>query len=351
MVNYCILGYLIYDMSLKNQKKLVRYQVGAMPLIQHILACLDLKSLLAEQLILHGSDVFNVDRLILLISNLAIGKMPLYKLDEWVASMNLRSFGYKQPLMVSEDEFGQALDKLYQADHHALMGKIVSSAIKKFHINLAQIHNDATTIKYDDMGITQTEVELKKGDHLKLLAFNLSISAEGGVPIHYQTYPGSHTDDTLFIESWNTLVKICQRADFLYVTDSKYCTDAQLHHIVTHGGKVIALVPNTWNETQVFKEKLRKTMIAKTEIGRNKSQISELEYFSVYSGDYFTEKRGYRLHWFHSSEKKKRDHAHRKQQLQCAEKELTSLVGELNTKQYKTREAILRTSQKILKKY
>lgn len=351
-------------MLVENQKTLVRYQVGAMPLIQHIITRLHLKERLAEQLPLHANElVSSVDTLILLISNLVIGKMPLYKLNDWVGSIDLRCFGHKKPdsFTVSDDKFGRALDKLYQADRASLMTQVVLSAIKEFNINLAQIHNDSTTIEaYGDIaGVTRTGVELKRGynpnrgSDLKQLIFNLSISADGGVPIHHKTYPGNRTDDTLHIESWNTLTQICQSVHFLYVADSKLCTDEQLNYIVTHGGRAITIIPNTWNETRVFKEKLRETTIARTEVWRRvkPGTTDELEYFSVYSGNYFTEKRGYRIHWIHSSEKKKKDRERRNQQFQRAEKELASLVGELNTKKYKTREAISAKAEEILKKY
>jgi transposase len=137
------------------------------------------------------------------------------------------------------------------------------------------------------------------------------------------------------------------------VADSKLCTDEQLAYITAHGGRAITIVPDTWKETRFFKEKLMQTKIAKAEIWRRTKPGTEdeIEYFSAFKGEYFSEKRGYRLHWIYSSEKRDRDRNSRNDRLQKAEKELSELVGNLNTKKYKTKDAILFQSEKILSKY
>jgi transposase len=97
------------------------------------------------------------------------------------------------------------------------------------------------------LGRTRTGAELKK-EHsrnhrpdLKQLVFSLSVCADGGVPVHHKVYPGNRTDDTPHIETWKTIRKITSQPDFLYVADSKLCTDEQLSYIVTQGGRAITL--------------------------------------------------------------------------------------------------------------
>jgi len=351
-------------MPIENNEELVRYQVGALPLVHHIVTRLNLKNILLNHIPIHANALVPaVDCLILLACNLAIGKIPLYKLSKWVESIDLRSLGHQNPnfLTPNDDQFGRALDKLYRIDRASLMTEIVLSAVKNFNINLDQIHNDSTSVKaYGDIpGKTKTGVELKRGhskDHrpdLKQLIFNLSISSDGGIPVHHKTYAGNKTDDTTHIETWETLLGICRRANFLYVADSKLCSDNQLNYIVSHGGRAITMLPNTWGESAKFKEKLKKTIITKTEIWRRirPGTLDEFEYFSAYDGEYITEQRGYRIHWIHSSEKKKRDRDSRNERLQEAEKKLAELVGDLNTRSYKTKEAVLEKSCEILKKY
>ena len=71
------------------------------------------------------------------------------------------------------------------------------------------------------------------------------------------------TDDKTHIETWNSLLKITGCPDFLYVADCKLCTDEQLSYIVDQGGRAVTIIPETWNEVESFKEKLRKTKKAK----------------------------------------------------------------------------------------
>ena len=66
------------------------------------------------------------------------------------------------------------------------------------------------------LGKTKAGVELLRGhnkDHrpdLKQLIFNLTISMDGGVPIHCKTYSGNRTDDTIHIETWDNGTKISE---------------------------------------------------------------------------------------------------------------------------------------------
>ena len=127
------------------------------------------------------------------------------------------------------------------------MTELVVEFVKEFNIAVQRIHNDSTTLKACGKyaGKTKSGFELKTGhskDHrpdLKQLVYSLSICGDGAVPVHQKTYPGNRTDDTTHIETWNTLQKITGCPDFLYVADSKLCTDEQLSYIVNQGGRVV----------------------------------------------------------------------------------------------------------------
>ena len=182
--------------------------------------------------------------------------------------------------------------------------------------------------------------------------FSLSLSADGAVPIHHKVYSGNRTDDTTHIETWETLCQITGVRDFLYVADSKLCTDAQLHHIVQRGGRAVTIVPETWSEVAEFKAALRATRKAKREIWRRPrpNDEEETEYFCVFTGKHYTNKRGYRLHWIYSSEKRKRDRASRDERLSKAEYALMELSAKLNARNLKTRSAIEAAVSEIVEK-
>jgi len=348
----------------KHPEKLVRQKVAGLPLIAEVIDRMELRRILGEAIGQHGNETFPaVDSLILLIINLAQGKQPLYELERWVQSLDARCLGYRglPKGKINDDRFGRALDKLYKADRASLMTRLVMGVVKEFDLQLDRIHNDSTTLKACGKyaGKTQSGFELKNGhskDHrpdLKQLVYSLSICADGAVPVHQKTYSGNRTDDTTHIETWNTLRQIQPDPGFLYVADSKLCTDKQLHHIVSHQGRAITMMPNTWKEVPVFMEALRKSPKAKQEIWRRPKPGSdtEMEYFSVFTGCHLTKKRGYRIHWIYSSEKRQRDRQARQKRLQKAEEALMELTGRINVRKLKTQEAIQAAIDAILTQY
>jgi transposase len=351
-----------------DSTSLRRYTVGALPLIDRIAKKMKLREQLAVYIPGHGNDLVSpVDTLLLLIYNLAIGKSPLYELDQWCAGMDLQRIGIaqqkKKPGIFNDDRFGKALDKLFNADRASLMTSLVTSYVSAFNVDLDEIHNDSTTVKaYGRMeGRTATGFELKKGhskDHrpdLKQLVYTLTISADGSVPIHHHCYPGNYTDDKTHIDTWKILRKITDRSDFLYVADAKLCTDEQLNFIANKktGGRAITIIPETWTEVRQFKEELRRAPKTRSIIWRRlrPNSETETEYFSVFNGIHTTAKRGYRIHWIYSSEKRKRDRIARETSLESAETELSALNARLNTRNLKLPREILGTTNDILNRH
>jgi len=338
--------------------------VGGLPIIRAVIERMKLKEILYEYIPKHGNEkIPAVESLIMVICNLTLGKAPLYELEQWVASLDGSCLGHEDlPLgKLNDDRFGRALDKLFYANRASLTIKLVATAVKEFDLDLSQIHNDSTTVKACGSipGRTHTGFELKRGkskDHrpdLKQLVYNLSITADGAVPVHQHIYPGNRTDDTIHIETWNALRVIHGNADFLYVADSKLCTDIQLRHIERHEGRAITIIPETWNETKEFKNILRKTVKTKKEIWRRFKPGSETEkeYFSVFQGRYVTKKRGYKIHWIYSSEKRKRDRFSRESRIRKAEHELTDLNAKINQRNLKERDTIEKAAREIIKKH
>jgi transposase len=347
-----------------KSRTLKRLQVGGLPLIHAIIKRMRLKEILYKYIPAHGNeDIPAVETLMLLIYNLILGKYPLYELQEWVESIDFSCISNEayENVKFNDDRFGRVLEKLYLVDRASLMTELVVEFVKEFNIAVERVSNDSTTIKAFGKypGKTITGLELKRGnskDHrpdLKQLVFSLSVAGDGAVPIHYKCYPGNVTDDKTHIETWNTLQQITGRSDFLYVADSKLCTDDQLSYIVNQGGRVVTIIPETWNEVESFKEQLRKTKKAKDIIWRRRKPGSDdqKEYFSAFRGDYVTTKRGYRVHWIYSSEKRKRDRQSREKHLKKVEQSLAVLNGKINKRGLKTKKKIEEAVQQIIEEH
>lgn len=351
------------NLSAKS-RTLKRLQVGGLPLIHAIAERMRLKEILYKYIPAHGNeDIPAVETLMLLVYNLILGKDPLYELQEWAESIDFRCINNEdyENVKFNDDRFGRVLNKLYLVDRASLMTELVVLFVKEFNIAVERLSNDSTSIKAFGRypGKTRTGLELKKGnskDHrpdLKQLVFSLSIAGDGAVPIHYKCYSGNVTDDKTHIETWNSLLKITGCSDFLYVADCKLCTDGQLSYIVANRGRVVTIIPESWNEVESFKEKLRKTKKAKDIIWRRRKPGSDdkNEYFSAFRGDYFTTKRGYKIHWIYSSEKRKRDRENRDKHLKKVEQSLAQLNGNINKRALKTKKAIEEAAQRIVEEY
>lgn len=343
-------------------KKHKRLSVAEVPLMRSICERIGLREILNEYLPKKkNEDLSPADTLMLLIYNLAGGKIPLYELEGWVRSIDKRCIDYEkyENIKFTDDRFGSALDRLYKTDRATLMTKIIVEMVDKFNVDLKQIHNDSTSVSaYGEYpGKTSTGFELKKGkskDHkpgLKQLIYSLSISADGAVPVHYKSYPGNVNDDSTHIETWKTLAQISPEPNFLYVADCKLCSDVQLNYIAENGGRAITSIPEFWNEITTFKDMLRIKSINKTEIWRRQNEATgQIVYFSVYDGDYSTNVRGYKIHWIHNSARKQDDYKDRQERLKKAESELLYLSKCLNRRKLKSEQDIRLACLQILKK-
>lgn len=304
----------------------------------------------------------DADTLLLLVINIAVARDPLYELQQWVESLDLRCLGYQEEpeATFSDDRFGRALDKLYRTDRASLMTSMVVSAVRTFQIGLARIHSDCTSVKAFGKisGKTKTGFELNHGyskDHrpdLKQLVFCLSICEDGAVPVHHKVYPGNCPEDNTHIETWNTLREIHGSPDFIYVGDGKLCGQKQLKHIVGNGGRAITNLPEGRLEAGRFKDTLRAAPLGKKLIWRRPkpNDESRTEYFHLYQGKYFMQPGGYPIWWFVSSEKRRRDRYAREEQLRKANSSLLKLSLKINRGKLKQKGNIEKTAAEILEK-
>ena len=346
-----------------SSEQLKRFNISGIPLIKSVSAMLGLKEIFSKHIHSYGNErVPACDTLLLLIWNITLGRQPLYELSQWIDDIDPKCHGLDRQAVdaLNDDRFGRALDKLYMADRATIMTEIVVKMIKSINLDMSRIHNDSTTVKaYGKIaGTTRDGLKMANGkskDHrpdLKQLLFSLTISSDGAIPVHYKTYPGNRTDDTTHIETWDTIRKIAGRSDFTYVADCKVCTQKQLSYIAANGGRVITVMPDTWKESKSFKDSLRTGKIARKVILRRKipGSISELEYFSLFKGQYTTLKNGYSIYWYCSSEKKRLDQARRQKRMQKADSQLAFISSKLNRAKLKTKKQIRKRIGSTLKK-
>src|SRR5438477_11214204 len=87
---------------------------------------------------------------------------------------------------------------------------------------------------------------------LKQLVWILTVSADGAVPMAYRLADGDTSDDPTHIPTWDGLVKVLGRRDFLYIADSKLCSGTAMRHIDGEGGRFVTVLPRTRGEDKWF---------------------------------------------------------------------------------------------------
>jgi transposase len=302
-------------------------RVGSLPILDRFIERMGLRAELSL-VITHAGYV---DALLVLLKNILVDRNALYAIAEWAAAFD--------PVLVAggkvgDDRLGRALDHLFSADRATLQTRIVLAVAKAFQLRFDRIHSDTTSVAvfgaYTDQDAKA--VALKRGhskDHrpdLKQLVYNLCISSDGAVPVHFKAYDGNQTDDGIQWETWSSLRSLLQCPDFIYVADSKLCTQETLRKIDREHGRFVTMVPRTRSEVGEFTEEILSGEVRWERIWRKRSSRkgSEFDTFECVVGHYQL-REGFCLFWYRSSQKKRRDQEDRKNRIARAWEKMENL--------------------------
>ena len=246
-------------------------RLGPLPLINHFLQRLGLLELLDRHVPTTDSrsTVSHAQALGVLLRSIIVEREPIYRQQESTIGFAEGLFGVDaaQAARLSDDRIGRALDRLFDADRGALLTEVVLALVQRFGVRLQQLHNDSTSISLCGQyrharGRRVRERTAPAIVHgfskdmrpdLKQLLFILTTEAEGGVPVHFRCADGNTTDVRTHIETWNTLRALAGRADFLYISDSKLCSFANMDHIDRAGGRFVTVMPRSRQEDAQFR--------------------------------------------------------------------------------------------------
>ena len=246
-------------------------RLGPLPLINHFLQRLGLLELLDRHVPTTDSrsTVSHAQALGVLLRSIIVEREPIYRQQESTIGFAEGLFGVDaaQAARLSDDRIGRALDRLFDADRGALLTEVVLALVQRFGVRLQQLHNDSTSISLCGQyrharGRRVRERTAPAVVHgfskdmrpdLKQLLFILTTDAEGGVPVHFRCADGNTTDVRTHIDTWNTLRALAGRADFLYISDSKLCSFANMDHIDRAGGRFVTVMPRSRQEDAQFR--------------------------------------------------------------------------------------------------
>lgn len=328
-----------------QQTSLESLEVGATPLVRHFLQRLQLPQLFEQHLpVLPGRQpaLSSAVTLTLLVTNLLLARQPLYALAAWTARRVPEHLGLQpgQAALLNDDRSGRALDHLQRADRASLLTALVVRTVRVFAIDLAEFHQDTTTVTFAGEYAAQLPAALSQRppritfgynkDHrpdLKQLLFSLTLSADGAVPVHCKLYDGNTSDDQVHQDTWAFLRALIGHSDFLYVADSKLCTRDNLNFIATRQGRFLTVMPRTRAEDGWFRDYLQEHPVEWGEVHREPNPRRQDGPDHVYHGVESPQRsaEGYRVLWYRSSQKEEQDRHSRQQRLARAQVRLEAL--------------------------
>lgn len=304
------------------------YDVGALPLINQILARMQLKRILVERLPKDDSrtEMPTTDALIVLFANLLLAREPIYGVGEWAALFppDLLGLAERDLPKLNDDRFGRCLDRMFDGVGPDLIMAVLRHVVKEFDISLDELHNDSTTVSfygaYDGAGleseqrgrptlaITWGHSKARRPD-LKQLLYVLTVTSDGNVPVYFSSASGNTVDDGTHIGTWDLLYQLVGGPDFLYVADCKLASRENLAYIAARGGRFVTVLPRGRTEDLAFRKRLRDSPAAITwtllyALADDKEQI--VDHLFIASDDHI-QSDGYRLIWYRSERKAEQD--------------------------------------------
>jgi hypothetical protein len=253
--------------------ELVAERIGALPILNAFWDRLGLTGLLERWVPARDARVRLAPATVLkvAVANLALGHRPVYALGEWAAGYDPTLLGLadaEQFGLLNDDRVGRTLAGLFDADRASLLTELSVGMIAAFDLDVSQLHNDSTTLTvHGDYAAadgrrrggkpTARVAHGHNKDHrpdLKQLVVILTVSADGAVPLAHRVVDGNTSDDPTHIPTWEALVALTGRTDFLYVADCKLASAQALDHIHSRGGRFVTVLPRGRKEDLWFRD-------------------------------------------------------------------------------------------------
>lgn len=335
-----------------SEHTLRSFAVGPLPILNGLLEQMDLENILRQHLRPDGSRTRlpTTTGLLVLVRNLLVSREPIYGIGEWAGQYapDLLGLSWRQLPHFNDDRIGRCLDRLFEGTGPEMVMALVRHVVKHFEVSLDELHNDSTTVSflgtYEDAAEEASQrgkptVAITYGhskDHrpdLKQLLYILTVSDDGGVPVYFATQSGNVTDDQTHQETWDILRQLVGRADFMYVADCKLATAENMKYIDRQGGRFISVLPATRKEDQQFRQRLVTHPDAVTwdflyEVRDEEDEEQVIDHLRVCPQETITKEK-FRLWWFHSTRKARRDDQSRLSQIARTVSELKKLQDRL----------------------
>ena len=351
--------------------KLRSFDVGALPLLNHILDRMGLEDLLEEHLPPDDprTELPTSQAILVLVRNVLLSREPIYGVGEWAARFapDLFDLWENEVPLLSDDRLGHSLVVAFLGVVPQVVLALTKNVRVGFKLGLNELHNDSTTVTFYGAYTAAAEEGQRGGrqtpaitwghnkDHrpdLKQLLYTLTVTDDGGVPVYFTTASGNVADDRTHVATWDLLCELVGNTNFLYVADCKLASVENMTHIATRGGRFVTVLPRTRKEDKQFRERLRGVAGAvrwKT-LYEVKNKDGELVDRWTVCDDEALSAEGFRLLWYHSTRKAALDVATRQRRISQTVQALTELRGKLTAPRtrYRQRQPVEQKVERLL---
>ena len=325
--------------------------VDALPIIKYYMNKLEIPALFNKYVPnTTGTDIPPAQVLSMLVMNLLCAPTPLYQIPQWLGKY-VDGLGEEIDIAnkYNDDRSARELTRLYNADRDSLLVELTANAIRVWQLEYSCIQNDTTSITL--IGAYDTpdpHAALPLHGHnkdfrpdCKQLVFGLNTTTDGYVPLSYQLYDGNQADIATHQTNWNQLREQLGKVDFIYVADSKLCSQTNLDVIASAGGQFITVMPRNIKAAKQFIQALEEGFEPNWDTQWNKPNPRKKgseHHYQLYEA---TDKwQGYRVIWVHSSAKAATESKQRQRSIATACDNLTKLQPKLNRYRLKSRQKI-----------
>jgi transposase len=335
----------------RSAREMLRsYTVGALPILDNLIRRIRLEEFLRAALPPEDrrTKLSPVKALLVLLRNLLVSREPIYGVGEWAArhAPDLLGLAAAEIDKLNDDCVGRALDRLFLADVPSLVLSVAAHAVKEFGVGLDELHNDSTTISFcgayasaamEQRFLGRPTLAITFGhnkDHrpdLKQLLFILTVTADGGVPLHFRAESGNVVDDQTHRDTWDLLCQLTGRRDFLYVADCKLATSENMAYLHQRQGRFVTVLPRTRAEDAAFRTLVAKGQVAWRPLWEKTDDEGHVVDRYSASDQPATTAEGYRLVWYHSLRKAEADAVARSGRIEKALKQLAALREKLRS--------------------
>jgi transposase len=345
--------------------------VGALPVISNYLERLQLADLV-DELVPWEGEVPLGTIVEVLVSNRLLNPKALFRIDDWTQQTGLSQYYGLEAGQLNDDRLGRALERL-AAHAEQIQAGLVLRAVKKFKLDVSQIHYDITSVElfgaYDrDLQEGQnpaaprpTYGHSKSGrKNLKQVQLGLNVTGDGGVPVGHVALDGNTAEATTHLDNLRRLRALLPKKWELYIADTKLDTPENLLAIGAARGKFVCGGALTTALQQLFlrhRKQLRPVAYCpKSQEHLPPEQRDQYQGFElpdrlvgIHAGR--QTKLDYRQVFVWSQAKERQEASTRERHVAKIQKEFEAVERNLNKYSLKTQEAVRRRLEAARAKY